>query len=53
MAFRDELDSPPPANPPEITGFLQGVTGAKSSSAEAAVAGLGPGSGLDSRPDSL
>ena len=42
-AFRAELDSPPPANPPRSRGFLQGVAGAESSFAEAAVVELRPG----------
>ena len=57
-AFRAELDSPPPANPPEITWISPRVAGAESSFGEAAVVELGPGSdsrpdyGPDSRPDS-
>ena len=38
---------------PILPGFLQGVAGAESSSAEATVVELGIGSGLDSGPDSL
>ena len=38
---------------PRSHGFLQGVAGAESSFAEAAIVELGPGSGPNSRPDSL
>ena len=53
-AFRAELDSPPPANPPEITWIFQGVAGVESLFVEAAVveSGSGSGSGPDSGPDS-
>ena len=45
-AFRAELDSPPPANPPEITWISPEVADAGSSSDEVVVAesGLGYGS---------
>ena len=51
-AFRAELDSPPPANPPEITCISPRVAGAEWSFGESTVAESGPGSefgfGLDS-----
>ena len=48
-AFRAELDSPPPANPLEITWISGGVAGAELSSVEAVVEAAEPG--LDSEPD--
>ena len=53
-AFRAELDSPPPANPPEITWISPGVAGAGSSFDEvvAVESGPGSGSGLGFEPDS-
>ena len=53
-AFRAELDSPPLANPPEITWISPRVADAESSFTEVVVVESGPGSdsGPDSWPDS-
>ena len=46
-AFLAEMDSPPPANPPEITGFLLEAAGAEFLSSEAVTVAAEPRPGYE------